>query len=78
MKRHQDREKLSKLPDPLRSKAEEVWSENETTPPGLSYISWPTMHLFVRMRVQRSTVFGKKLQNPGKPLYRNPRECAEG
>ena len=31
MKRHQDREKSSKLPDPLRSKAEEVWSGNETT-----------------------------------------------
>ena len=30
MKRHQDREKSSKLPDPLRSKAEEVWSGNET------------------------------------------------
>ena len=32
MKRHQDREKSSKLPDPLRSKAEEVWSGNETIP----------------------------------------------
>ena len=31
MKRHQDREKSSKLPDPLRSKAEEVWSGNETS-----------------------------------------------